>query len=469
ALTLECKVECSCNRRACPKSHARQWTTNYKELKRRGTLGQVEEFQIILLNQCRRELNLDKELETNGLSAMRLPNVNSLVFLGEGVFTAGRYQDTKLSNAEVKRTGIHIISIFPNITRLEYFLSRDRGSSSGNRKLLPGIGTKIVLSLLNHFISQLTTVQILVPFMVGRSFSFSNHLTSLTINDSYLRQLTPFPSIPVAALRRVQILKVVDKVNWGPFEKINDSLIVFPHVEEVTLQFVRPDRLVTLPEARDCDTLFPRLNVISVMGVNFSSMNFLKVFGDNAQFLRICDNPRALTRVSSVLLDCAQNLQLIHTDPRPSARSYSVLHMRALYEADAGSLYGARMLGIEYPLPETINWSWMMWLHMTASIADPKSIAHMVGQLPALMTLVLECFSMNRDDLLISDRNEHFGDQAYTFVKADSNFYRSDTRPISKELMRFEICSHRGLDLDGLVYLVGRLPSLVSLGVNKEM
>ncbi|ORX72121.1 hypothetical protein DL89DRAFT_265763 [Linderina pennispora] len=320
ALTLECK------------SHARQWTTNYKELKRRGTLNQVEEFQIILLNQCRRELNLDKELETNGLSAMRLPNVNSLVFLGEG--------DTKLSNAEVKRTGIHIISIFPNITRLEYFLSRDRGPAPGIANYCPASA----------------------PRSSPRSKSWCRLWSAgrFPTCDSSRHS----PASPLS-------INLCGPIAWSRYPR--------------------------------------RATATRLMGA----------FGDNAQFLRICDNPRALTRVSS----------LIHTDPRPSARSYS---------ADAGSLYGARMLGIEYPLPETINWSWMI-------IADPKSIAHMVGQLPALMTLVLECFSMNRDDLLISDRNEHFGDQAYTF-----------------ELMR-------GLDLDGLVYLVGRLPSLVSLGVDKEM
>ncbi|KAJ1930889.1 hypothetical protein FBU59_006898, partial [Linderina macrospora] len=196
ALTLECKVDCSCNRRACPKDHKRNWTTNYKELKQRGILSQVEEFQIVIFNLCRRELDLDKALEASGLAGIRLPNITAIVFLGDGVFSAGRYQDGKLANAEVKRTGIHIITTFPNITRIQYFLTRDRSLTSGNRKLLPGSGTKIVLSLLNHFISRLTTVQILVPFMEGLSFAFSNNLTNLTISDSYLRLLTPFPKIP---------------------------------------------------------------------------------------------------------------------------------------------------------------------------------------------------------------------------------------------------------------------------------
>ncbi|ORX72195.1 hypothetical protein DL89DRAFT_265820 [Linderina pennispora] len=466
-LILECFVECWCNTGSCAKDHGRQWFTNFIFLATLQKLDHIIEFRFVMLNECPSNLNMDAIFKRIGMHRSVLSNVRLIAFIGKGIFEASRSQPMALADSEATRTAEHILSVCPNTTSLVYNTHHTLISSAGVIRDIPGVGFEIIKRLYVALLPRLTAVQILRPFPNVPNMAFAWNLTKLVINHALIPELTHLPRIPVDCLTRVEIYGIQRVPNWRIFETAPGNKLVFPCLEKITLQYSTPDRSSVQPTNSQFTTIFPEDIRVEVPGLSNADVAFQKYFAPRSiQLLSIYEDPRAFESLNLDILKCARSVHISYRDERldPNIR-YNCQGIYSLYARYNNWITGARFDNIPSPLPLTINWISLEWLDITANIADVKSICNIIHQLRHLHTFYLSCFSMDRGDLNDPARGVDFADQDDIFSGVDTTVDRIHTC-IGLALRKLHIFSHKRLDVDGILWLVGRLPYLQELGLN---
>ncbi|KAJ1955811.1 hypothetical protein EC988_001681, partial [Linderina pennispora] len=467
-LVIQCFMLCQCNDRPCSCVYSRKWLSNFEFLVAAGKLDYVKEVRVVMNSLSTAALGLDIALDFLRINRRRLLSVELLVFLGPGLFTAGKMQDAQLSVAEAMLTRTQITTLYPNIVNIQYCIPPKWGPISKILENPACTGVILFEMLVGHYLSRLISVQVIMPFPDSVNLTFSRYLTCLSLNSRYVRCLKHFPRIPVHMLRRLDLMQVEGVVDWSLF-LLDDKALRFTHVEELSLEFARPDGSPRKMPSFEVSVRFPSIKILKVQGMKYSSMNFSSYFEvDSVPQLILYEDPSALQKMSFPLLKCSRNLHVVHLDglsAKPVVYKCGDLHPLFNYGA---RLRVAKFTGLEYPLPMYINWKLLRWLYFTASIANRASIENLLEQLPCLETLIMPCFSMNVDDITSESRSKHFDDQADRLSITDESYLVDREFAISESLTRFDILSCKPLLVNDLAKLVQHLPRLKRLGVNPD-
>ncbi|KAJ1957908.1 hypothetical protein EC988_000590 [Linderina pennispora] len=446
------------------------WSSNYDFLVAEGMLHLVTEFRVVMNNNCPKDLHLIRAMRHYRLHKTTLPTVESVTFLGDGLFAAGKAQATLQAAHEAKYTADDIIALCPNITSMYFYTSGGWGSSARLRLMPAAVGTMTCMHLFRQAICNMATSHALTPPPESPGLRFSDDLTSLTINTSLLSPSQMLPPTVAESLRRLKITHVCRAVDWSRLSGASNSLVL-PQLERLEIEFVDPGTgWLVVPVRYNTSVEFPRLQSLEVAGAKHADRNIYTCFTKyTIPLLILSADPRDFKDIDLRLLQCANGLQVKYCDSREHTDTiYSVKDMEVLYRFRTG-LRMASLSGIDYPLPEVLLWDNLCWLYLTASIADVESITRLLVQLKGLETLAIRCLSMYPNDLLSDSSAAHFADQVGRF---ESLFKAAEPyldAPIHSMLQRLDIYVRQKFDLIGVACLLHRLPALKYLGVNPEV
>ncbi|KAJ1941873.1 hypothetical protein FBU59_003373 [Linderina macrospora] len=113
-------------------------------------------------------------------------------------------------------------------------------------------------------------------------------------------------------------------------------------------------------------------------------------------------------------------------------------------------------------------------LQLTPLLVEETSVLILLSQLWNLQVLTIDAFAMERHHLSVPEAGNHFADHRASlrwFDAAYRDFEKAKERNggFSHPLVRLHIRSRKRLDISAVVSLVSYLPSLVELGVVREM
>ncbi|KAJ1939534.1 hypothetical protein FBU59_004088, partial [Linderina macrospora] len=163
-LIIQCFSQCKCTTRQCTCMHGRKWLSNFEFLVASGKLHLVKEVRIIINNRSPIALGLDIAFDHLRLNRCQLPSVELLVFLGPGLFSAGKMQDTSLGVAEATLTLNQIATLYPNIINIQYCIPPHWGPISKIIDCFSSTSVLLFEMLLARFLPQLISVQAIMPF-----------------------------------------------------------------------------------------------------------------------------------------------------------------------------------------------------------------------------------------------------------------------------------------------------------------
>ncbi|KAJ1958710.1 hypothetical protein EC988_000145 [Linderina pennispora] len=464
-LLLECFVECDRIKCSCSKSHDRDWMWNLGFLIEHNKLHLVTEFRVVIFNECELPMHIDKVMKDmeNRLQSS-LPNVRSILFLGPGVFTAGTAKDADLiqefRTAEAAAQSIR--KLFPCATDLRYHVFRKWVPTpnilGADRKLCP-----LYEYTLKEYAHQLEHVQMLIPFPLNVPKLFDN-LTSLSINIRYIRLRRDLPVIPTRCLRTIEVFQIEAVIPWHLFET-TDGALNFDSLQDLRLEFIQATANTATFPGCNCPVHFPRLNTLHVTGSAYVYTDIYAYFqGRVFERLTIMDDPTNFERINEHAFETVKMLKIGHPTGAPFVDVYSVDMVERLYQLPS-SVEVATLGLFDYPLPGLIAWVDLRSLTLAASIADKHGLANLLGQLPLLHTLVVDCFSMIRSDAKVTK----FPDQKITFDEIGEVLDPSSQLPVSESLERLDLFVRGTFDLVGFCELVLCLPRVTKVRINHHM
>ncbi|ORX73894.1 hypothetical protein DL89DRAFT_263904, partial [Linderina pennispora] len=427
-------LDCYC---PCGKSHARFLTKHSK-------LHLVTELRVIIYNRCRLPMDMDKVIKDMASRLpSSLPNVRSILFLGEGIFMAGLQMTwTPLRNLRrLSQLQSPIRRLFPcnwgpaaNIT-------------SEISRLCP-----LYECTLKEYMHQLEHVQMLIPFPLNVPKLFDN-LTSLSINIRYVRLRRDLPAIPTQCLRILEVFQIEAVIPWHLFD-ITEGALDFGNLESLHLEFIQAAAQTVNFPGCDYPIHFPKLSALNITGSAYVYTDIYAYFqGRTFERLTIMDDPTNFERINEQAFESVKILKIGHPTRIPFVNMYSVDMVERLYQLPSNA--EEAVLGLlDYPLPELIAWVNLRSLTLTASIADKHGLANLLGQLPLLHTLIVDCFSMSQKDV----GSTNFPDQKITFDEIGEILDSSSNLPVSESLERLDLFVRGAFDMVGFCELVSRLP-----------
>ncbi|KAJ1952487.1 hypothetical protein EC988_003530 [Linderina pennispora] len=464
-LLLECYVECDREKCLCNKNHARDWMWNLGFLIKHNKLHLVTEFRVVIYNKCELPMHIDKVMKDMARKLRSsLPNVRSILFLGYGVFTAGTAEDVEprqeLIAAESAAESIR--KLFPCVTDLRYHLFKNWGPTPNILVERQRICTLYECTL-KEYIHQLEHVQVLIPFPLNVAKLIDN-LTSLSINIPYIRQRRDLPVVPIQCLRSLEMFQIEAVIPWHLF-KITEGALSFNNLESLHLEFIQAaTRTVDFPGC-NCPVHFPKLSALNITGSAYVYTDIYAHFqGRLFESLTIMDDPTNFERINEHAFESVKILKIGHPTRTPFVDVYTVDMVERLYQLPS-SVEEAVLGLLDYPLPELIAWVNLRSFKLSASIADKHGLANLLGQLPLLHTLIVDCFSMSQKDA----DSTRFPDQKITFDEIGEVLDPSSQLPVSESLERLDLFVRGTFDLVGFCELVVCLPRVTKVRVNHHM
>ncbi|ORX72287.1 hypothetical protein DL89DRAFT_291487 [Linderina pennispora] len=200
---------------------------------------------------------------------------------------------------------------------------------------------------------------------------------------------------------------------------------------------VIPTRCLRILEVFQIEAVIPwHLFETTNGALSFDSLQDLR--GRVFERLTIMDDPTNFERINEHAFETA-----------PFVDVYSVDMVERLYQLPS-SVEVATLGLLDYPLPGLIAW---------------HGLANLLGQLPLLHTLVVDCFSMIRNDAKVTK----FPDQKITFDEIGEVLDPSSQLPVSESLERLDLFVRGTFDLVGFCELVVCLPRVTKVRVNHHM
>ncbi|ORX75014.1 hypothetical protein DL89DRAFT_264807 [Linderina pennispora] len=464
-LLLECYVECDREKCLCNKNHTRDWMWNLGFLIKHNKLHLVTEFRVVVFNECKSPMHIDKVMEDmTGKLLSSLPNVRSILFLGHGVFKAGIAEDVEprqeLKAAETAAKSIR--KLFPCVTDLRYHLFKNWGPTPNITKELSRI-CPLYEYTLKEYAHQLEHLQVLIPFPMNVTKLLDN-LTSLSINIIYVRQRRDLPVIPIQCLRILEMFQIEAVIPWHLFE-ITDGALNFDSLQDLRLEFIQAAAQTVDFPGCSYPVYFPKLSALNITGSAYVYTDIYAYFqGRLFESLTIMDDPTNFENINEHAFESVKILKIGHPTRTPFVDVYSVDMVERLYQLPS-SVEEAILGLLDYPLPELIAWVNLRSLKLSASITDKHGLANLLGQLPLLHTLIVDCFSMNQKDA----DTTRFPDQKITFDEIGEVLDPSSQLPVSESLERLDLFVRGTFDLVGFCELVLRLPRVTKVRTNHHM
>ncbi|KAJ1952709.1 hypothetical protein EC988_003404 [Linderina pennispora] len=355
-----------------------------------------------------------------------------------------------------------IRKLFPCVTDLRYHLFKNWGPAANITSEISRI-CPLYECTLKEYMHQLEHVQMLIPFPLNVPKLFDN-LTSLSINIRYVRLRRDLPAIPTRFLRILEVFQIEAVIPWHLFD-ITEGALDFDNLESLHLEFIQAAAQTVNFPGWDYPIHFPKLSALNVTGSAYVYTDIYAYFqGRVFERLTIMDDPTNFERINEQAFESVKMLKIGHPTRIPFVNMYSVDMVERLYQLPSN--VEEAVLGLlDYPLPELIAWVNLRSLTLTASIADKHGLANLLGQLPLLHTLIVNCFSMNQKDA----SSTNFPDQKITFDEIGEILDSSTNLPVSESLERLYLFVRGTFDMAGFCELVSRLPRVCKIRVNHHM
>ncbi|ORX72186.1 hypothetical protein DL89DRAFT_265809 [Linderina pennispora] len=409
------------------------------------------------IKHCRRWHNLLSlvsevriAIESLGIPLGAIANTSLLMFLGSGLFTAGKRQDLEMAKAEAMDTVDTILSLCPNVTGLWHHGHRTWSSSAGFVRDIPGVGGEIMLELHRRLHSQLTMMQVMRPFPKDIAAPFSENLQVLVLDSKLIPEL--------------HNSRYVD---WTLFRAGADGALNLKRLDKLALEFDKPVKGMAYCSPCFVDVTFPAVTQVKVKGLEHSIVameNYLHTA--QCRPLTLVTEPYGLERMGLPILRCATllavNIKDRHTHAGQACMTRGIYR---LFRHGQQYLSGARVTGMYHPMPPSIKWPWLHWLHLTPVVACANSMLNVIGMLKHLHVLVIDAYSLERKHLMVVGSSSFLNSQSKAVSDMD-DAVKGLGRCVSDQIVRLDIRSCKPLCVSTVVKVVSRLPNLTSLGVS---
>ncbi|KAJ1949705.1 hypothetical protein EC988_004665 [Linderina pennispora] len=464
AIILECTVLPKCVGTGCDALHQRLWSSNILALVNMNKLHLVNEFRVVMYDKSHLPLDLREVIVNNIMATLTEPllNVRTIKFLGAGAFTGGQTQAAKVRRRDAVAAAKMMKCLFPNVTSLKYHLSPAWGKSVGFIKP-PNRHCPLYEETYMAYADQLEHTQLHNP-IPARISMFCDNLTSVSINVEFIRRRSRLPALPIAKLRILDLLHIDDVIPWRLFQIINDR-ISFDSLEELSLQFItKTSRNPLFPGCR-ISISFPKLKRMFMSGTPNVYEDIFHFFAcKQVTSMHIIDEPKAFKTYNRYALQTVQELRVVNPASTAKPGQYKVEDVEHLFVLPS-NVQDAMVGWFRYPLPLKVNWVFLRRLVFSASIADKQGLAHLIKQLPALISLDVNCYSMFQEDASLTP----FPDQKDTFKKRGQVLVDSSAAAISKTLEELFVWAENDMfDCHGFCELLVRLPTVRFAKVNER-
>ncbi|KAJ1940083.1 hypothetical protein FBU59_003914, partial [Linderina macrospora] len=308
----------------------RKWMSNIRFLIKYGKLHLVTEIHIVMYDKSQQPLELDKELLRIATDiGMSLPNVRSILFLGEGVFLAGHYQTTDVRNQEANEAVRLLKLLFPQVNDLKYHLY-DQWCAAYGFDELPVNANPLVRLAFGAYVEQLEHLQLHNPIPANIAW-FCQHIVSLSVNVEYIRGRPNLPPISTGCLQILNLLNICGILPWRLFKSIQ-GVISFDALEELSMQFTGRAYNLALFSGGNHKVSFPVLHTLKIVGSSYVYYDIYAHFLDcTIKTMHIVDEPSDFAGINHHALESVKDLKVISTMNVVAETRYSAVSVNRLF------------------------------------------------------------------------------------------------------------------------------------------
>ncbi|KAJ1946240.1 hypothetical protein FBU59_002076 [Linderina macrospora] len=423
-LMIQCTVIIDTNSLLGRHEFPREWKSNIRFLVKYGKLHLVTDVHIAMYNDSHQPLELDKELAKIAADiGVPLPNVRSIIFLGEGVFSAGRWQTAEIRNWEANEAVSLLKLLFPQVDDLKYFLHNP------------------------------------IPANI---MWLCEHIVSLSVNVEYIRGRPNLPPVSIGCLRILHLLNIGGIISWRLFKAIR-GVLSFNALKELSMQFTRRARNLALFPGDNQQVRFPVLDTLSISGSSYVYYDIFAYFLDCAiKTMHIVDEPSDFGSINQHALKFVKNLAVDYSAGKSACTVYSAASIDRLFKLRS-SVESAIFNGIRCPLPHDTKWINLQILKFKASVATADGLANLVAQLPVLQVLDVDCettVANNVDESV-------FIDEIARITELGQVMDPDDDSPINESIEQVSIIVKNIFDYVRLCELISRLPKVSEVKVHR--